>query len=199
MKRTACLVLSLVLAAAGSACAPDDSGSSAQPSGAPGAVLGADQGSLPEPEAAAAPSVDSATPANTSVTAPAAQAAQPEPEPAPVEPFNVEVAAKVLDQPLERAQEAVDDRTVEYKLVGSTSSAVIAQTKWSTAPEAEFECERAAVGAQRIVGSDRILYVTQAGVWLAKGATCTQLSVTAGSEYSASLTNDFAQDVFGAP
>jgi hypothetical protein len=196
MKRTASLVFSLILAAAGSACAPDDSGSSAQPSGA---VLGADGSSVPAPEEPLAPSVAPAETASDSlpVAAPVVEAA--EPEPAPAEPFNVQIAAKVLDQPLERAQEAVDEHTVEYKLVGATSSAVIAQTQWSTAPEAEFECERAAVGAQRIVGSDRILYVTQAGVWLAKGATCTQLSVSAGSEYSASLTNDFAQDVFGAP
>jgi hypothetical protein len=83
--------------------------------------------------------------------------------------------------------------------VGSTSSALIAQTQWSTTPEAEFECERAAVGAQRVVGSDRILYVAQTGVWLAQGPSCTRLSVTAGSTYSASLTDAFAQGVFGAP
>jgi hypothetical protein len=193
MKRTGCLVLSLVLAAAGTACAPDDSGSSAQPPGAPGAVLGPDEASAPE-----APPVAPPETTGDSVAVPTAEAAA-EPEPAPAEPFDVQVAAKVLDQPLERAQEAIDEHTVEYTLVGATSSALIAQTEWHTAPEAEFECERAAVGAQRIVGSDRILYVGQTGVWLAKGATCTQLSVTADSAYSAALTNNFAQDVFGAP
>jgi hypothetical protein len=198
MKRTGRLFVSLVLAAAGSACAPDESGSAAQPSAVPDPVIVSDAPSASTPEVPpVVPTEAAADP--TPATAPAAEVAAPEPAPAPAEPFNVETAATVLDQPLDRAQETIDEHTVEYTLAGSTSSALIAQTQWSTAPEAEFECERAAVGAERIVGSDRILYVAPAGVWLAQGSTCTRLSVTANSAYSASLTESFAQGVFGAP
>lgn len=112
-------------------------------------------------------------------------------------PFDLGQAAAALGQNVDPQFESLDARTVEFTLAGSTLSAILDRTEWSTAPEAEFECSRS--GGSLVVGPDRVLFVASDAVWLASGLACTKVRVLQGSTYSATLTRSFAQTVLGAP
>ncbi len=114
-------------------------------------------------------------------------------------PFDLGAAATSLGQTLDTTQQALDAQTVEYTLVGPSSSALVDRTLWSTAPEAEFECSRGSANGALVVGSDRMLFIATDSVWLSLDTACLRVSVSLQSVYSATLTRSFAQDVLGAP
>lgn len=114
-------------------------------------------------------------------------------------PFDLGAASRSLGETLETKQEALDPRTTEFTLLGTSTSTVLDETVWSTGPEAEFECQRGSGNGSLVVGPDRNLFVGVDAVWLSLDTACIRLSVTQNAVYSATLTRTFARDVFGAP